>query len=643
MPVKIISVGGGRVTSKDPSALEEGELITADDACYFPNNPALHSCGERAAYSPTAESARIVGGRHLEFDGTAQDLEIIHHGNHYATAPTDRTGTFTDISTGPILSTALVGGTSLDSVHYNNEYFLLNGVDANRVIGAAGTISFHGMAANAGTPTLSRDAGAGTGFTLTSGNTITYWVERRVKSGTTILKRNAENGDHTVTLTGDGTLDKPVITWTIGQDDTDYGVTHWALYGTATNGAFPVGAEIAEVAVSTSTIEDTRTGANPTIPTGSVYDIVSVAVAGVTQNVAKNGPPPIATTGDIFEDSLVLNDVSDGSRSPYSFPDDPHVFPSVNFIRFETKEQDQIQVIRRLGSSLIYLLRDSAWKVNYLPRPEDANFDTGVVKEQIDGAFGCVGPLAADTFSFGSGDRIAYVSPQGIVVTDGATWDVLTDDMDWENDTNPASLSGSILVNNPRYYRLEFYCPTSAGNRNMQCYYLHYHPSHAKNGAGGNFRAKVTGPIHVQADAAWRTYIEGQYRIFTAAQDRKVYLEGEGHTDESGVGGIAFAVTTRDMFINGIGGEARINKLWAHHQSLPGETSTMIITSRNEGDDDVVEAADIDLDRREHTQAGLRSQGEAFQFGFEVDNPASRVTLDYFAVDIDSLGESEEG
>ena len=53
---------------------------------------------------------------------------------------------------------------------------------------------------------------AGVGFTLASGTPIDYWVQERVKSGSTITKRNFAPSSAKVTLIGDGTNDKPVVT-----------------------------------------------------------------------------------------------------------------------------------------------------------------------------------------------------------------------------------------------------------------------------------------------------------------------------------------------------------------------------------------------------------------------------------------------
>lgn len=138
-----------------------------------------------------------------------------------------------------------------------------------------------GMLNNSSAPSLSRDAGGGTGFVLTTGTPITYWVEERVKVGSRIVKRNFEDGTKTVTLVGDGTTDKPVLTRpAIKNPDS----THWALYGTDAGGAYPSGAEILEVPIATTTIEDTRLGNNPGLPSGAIYRASDFDLSGDFRN-----------------------------------------------------------------------------------------------------------------------------------------------------------------------------------------------------------------------------------------------------------------------------------------------------------------------------------------------------------------------
>lgn len=132
------------------------------------------------------------------------------------------------------------------------------------------------MPDNTTAPSISRDAGSGAGFVLSVGKSIEYWVEERVKDGAgNILKRNFAPLAAVAVLAGDGSTDKPVITRpaTVGAD-----TTHWALYGTAATpegsggatGRYPNGVQLGEVAIATTTIEDTRTGNNPMLPAAPI-------------------------------------------------------------------------------------------------------------------------------------------------------------------------------------------------------------------------------------------------------------------------------------------------------------------------------------------------------------------------------------
>lgn len=628
MPIRPIPVSGGLVTSKDPSLLAEGELARADDAEYLPNNPGLWKVKGRTAFNSSAESSAILGGRFLQFDG-GMNLFVTLVGTVYRKATAGLTGSFSDVQTG-LAGTA----TTLDSTHYNNSHYLMNGVDRNYVVDSTGAATLHGMLAATTAPTVA-STGSGTGFTLSSGSTIIYWVEEQVRSGSSILRRSASSSSATVTLTGTGALVKPVVTKpaTLNSD-----ATHWEVYATATGSSFPVGASIGSAAIGTTTIEDLRTGTDPAIPSGSTYDTVSVSLAGTTSLVPKHGPPPIASTGDVFEDSIVCDDSADRSRLRYCFSDSPHDWPSNFFIRFETKEADIIKLVRALNNSIVVCLQDSLWRVDTLPRPEDAAFQIDRVKSLIQGAQGCVGPMAGCVFSFGEGLRLAYVSKAGILVTDGNSWDVLTDDVDWENTVTLGSLSSSVLINNGSMYRLEFYYTPTGGTANTKALYLHYHPSHAKRGEGGGLRAKVTGPINVSANAAFMATISSQLYAFTANPDGKLYQERSGASDTSGAGGIAFVCKTGDVYPSGVGNSAMVKQWWVHHSAgASSQTATAKLTMRAENQTDVTATESIPLDMRELTSVRVRGQGEAFAFEMDNSDSTGSFSVNYFVADTKDL------
>ena len=622
--VTVIPVSGGLVTAKDPALLDAGELTRADDAEYHPNDPALWKIRGRAAFNSTAEASSIKGLRYLEFDG-GTDLLVAHVGTAYRQATAATSGTFSDLVTG------LTGGDTLDSIHYANEHFLFNGVDRTRVIASGGTVTLHGMTANASAPTVSRDAGSGTGMTITSGSTIKYWVEERVKSGSTILKRNAATSATVLTHTGDGTLDKPVITrpTTVNSE-----ATHWALYGTATNGSFPTGAEISEVVIATTTIEDTRSGADPVIPSGETYETIAVSIAGVTSTTAKHTAPPVASTGDVMEDSLVVNDTSDTSQIAYSVEDEPHAFPSVYRIKFETKEADEVLCIRVLGRSIVVLMRNSAWRVDTLPRAHDAAFATERVKEQIHGAHGGVGVYCAAVFSYGEGVRLAYISRYGLLMTDGYVWDVVSDDLDWRSTWNIGSLSSAFLRYNPVEYRLEMFGLNAAGTR--VGYYFHVHPSHRKNGP--SFRAKVTGPINFPATSGVMAHIGGEDIPFGGIASGTVYQEGAGAA--SAGGSLAYVCRTRKEHPAGYLANSAVRRVAVHHTAAATstQTGTAYLARYVEGEDVMESALDsVSLRRNEPTTVFRQGNGEGFVYGLSNSDALGAFAVNGFLVEYEGL------
>ena len=101
-------------------------------------------------------------------------------------------------------------------------------------------------------------------------------------------------------------------------------------------------------------------------------------------------------------------------------------------------------------------------------------------------------------------------------------------------------------------------------------------------------------------------------------------------------------VKSREIFPLDVGHEAKLQGLWAHHISSIGQVATLSATQRNEGEDDVVESGDINLDRREHTQADIQGQAESYIFGFKNEDDFGEVGLDFFYALMSTEGFSEQ-
>lgn len=264
------------------------------------------------------------------------------------------------------------------------------------------------------------------------------------------------------------------------------------------------------------------------------------------------------------------------------------------------------------------------------------------MKEQIHGAHGVVGSYAADLFSFGQGIRLAYISPYGLLVTDGFSWDVLTDDIDWEATVKVSALSSAVLVNNPKRWRLEMYYTPAGGTANTKALYFHYHPSHAKASAGGGFRTKITGPINAIATSAMVSTINGEYYVFTGNTDGVAYQEDVGNSDASAAGGITWKCFTGDIYQGGIGFQSNMKRLWVHHAASTGQTGTVNVVQRLEGQNDTTKTQDISLTRREHTKASINAYGDAMQLGITNSDSSGQVSIDFFAADYDPSGRSNQ-
>lgn len=317
---------GGLVTSRDAVLLHPDELQQAADAEYLPADPAPWKVPGRSAFA-AAEASQVNGLAFLEFDqgvpqDTVQPMIVAMVGKKYRKATAGSTGTLSDFST-DLLGTA----TTLDQVHVANQHFLLNGVDRNHYVQSNGQIALHGMLPAIFGPVVDTAAGALTGFTLSSGKTVTYWIEERVKDQHgNVVRRQASTAVQATPITGSGAVVKPRIYRPDPPVNAD--ATHWAVYATATNGAFPTGAQIGESDISNVFMDDPNTTTDPAIPSGAPYLVLQSTIAGIVSTVARYGPAPISSTGDVFKSCLCINDVKNPRRMWFSFFRDPQAFPA---------------------------------------------------------------------------------------------------------------------------------------------------------------------------------------------------------------------------------------------------------------------------------------------------------------------------
>jgi hypothetical protein len=246
---------------------------------------------------------------------------------------------------------------------------------------------------------------------------------------------------------------------------------------------------------ATTTFDDT--GIASDVP----YGAITISVAGApAASFSRDIPPPLWDTGDVFEDSVVVNDTENSNIIRYSFPGLPHSFPELYFIGFSTKQADTVTNIKGLGETLIVGLQSQIWRVNYLPLETDSDFNRGRVRQLISPNHGIMGPDAACIFAMvDSAPRLAYVSHDGLYMTDGFSTRLLTQDIDWDTLVDKDELGSAILLNVQHLWCLFFYyIAAGSGAPNNRLLILSYHPQHLKEGGF----LKVAGPTSLDTRAA---------------------------------------------------------------------------------------------------------------------------------------------
>lgn len=337
-----------------------------------------------------------------------------------------------------------------------------------------------------------------------------------------------------------------------------------------------------------------------TIDSTAVFPTVVYTFGDITAQVGKNGPPPSASTGDFYQDTLVTNDVSNPGVIKYSYPGDPEAFPPTYYIDFETKDNDQVRLVKVVNDRLIVGLDRSIWRVNYLPSERDASFDRGKCKEAISNSYGVIDPMCACVFTpDGSREILAFVSHQGICGTDGYSFNTMSDSQDWRQIMSLTATSSAIcLINDAERKLLKFYFrndSSSYGNETYLCLPFSYAPEHVRM-EDGKMILKAGGLTHMRnydsgtgayatLESAWSVpRSNGNYGTYlgyggaaantTAAGAGKVYFE-TGSTIPAN--DPAYQFTTRRMYLAGFANEWKLGDLYGYVSSQTG-TQTMRYT-----------------------------------------------------------------
>lgn len=374
------------------------------------------------------------------------------------------------------------------------------------------------------------------------------------------------------------------------------------------------------------------------------FPTVVYTFGDITSQVGKRGAPPSSTTGDLFEGSLVVNDVDNPRLIRYSFPDEPESFPSTYFVPFETNENDRVRLIKVVNGRLVVGLDSSLWRVNFLPNERDAQFDRGKSREAISRTYGVVNAMCACVYSTdGPADRLAVVSDQGIFDTDGYDFREITDSQDWRGTI--ATLDGTYtpiaLVNDRERRQLLYYFQNTDdyGNETYLCLPLCYSAEQLVNG-----KPKVGGVLHMRnynVANGTRGDLKSAWCLPRTTGEWQVYLGYGGTATAAGAGVVyrengtavpaedtTMRFVTRRMYLAGFSNEWELADLYGH-ATYAGSPSVTYFFSGNKTND----AGPAQVGSKSVTLGGQRLHMVSPRIGTEGLQVTAHVTAGSYAAD----------
>lgn len=280
---------------------------------------------------------------------------------------------------------------------------------------------------------------------------------------------------------------------------------------------------------------------------------------GTSTSAGAAGAAPIASTGDIIDGMVVLNDVAQENSIVASLPGNMDAFPAGYRLPLESRDNDRVTLIRRYGTGGIIGCQNSMKRLNYFPTEKDADFTRGRCFEDIATDHGAVGPMAATLLDLpGRGSVLAYLSYNGLHWTDAITTNILNEDLDWGTLIEPTLIQRSVLRVYPKLYLLALYYVPFGGTRLTKVMYFSYHPMHIKP----NFKLPAVGPVSCDSGSAASVLLLGIPRLFTGhGTNGIVYLEDSGTTPITGET-ITPVILTRSYYLAELGYEGIIQRFF---------------------------------------------------------------------------------
>ena len=206
---------------------------------------------------------------------------------------------------------------------------------------------------------------------------------------------------------------------------------------------------------------------------------------------------------------------------------------------------------------------------------------------RLEGAPGCVGGYAATPLSFAGEGLVAWVSLHGVVISNLATYERITDDIDWESNLTEASLGNAVLFWREKKQQLVL-CYDSTGDGSNDSFALIHMAKELRNKQGNPL---ITWGHPGKFSHWWGGKVGGAWKEWTgkANSDREIYLENDAlYSDASnshdGSGNVPFDVQTGRVYFDK---DVAVTRARIYH-TAPSTTFTMTVnydTGRDGGTD----------------------------------------------------------
>lgn len=344
---------------------------------------------------------------------------------------------------------------------------------------------------------------------------------------------------------------------TLGLSNVNYdaNATHWVVYRSAQVATYasPEYAkqdlgEIERVPIANTTYVDSLDPFDINTTPSPAYQMLKVTdpETDVSLYFSKfNAPPSSITAIGAFRGHLWAMSSSSPRSLLYSAQGYPEYWPSIYTISsFPLDDNDTLVTAKPVADLLVVFAKGAVLTLSGFPQVR-----FGMVENPrtsvLAGAPGCVGVRACTAVEMNGVPYVAWVAHNGIYITNGTTYRLISSDMDWDTVVSQANLSSASLHWDEDNLILWFNFDSAGGGANDKEMPVHLDPTHQKSSG----LPKLAAPTSKATNCVASGLVSGtHFRYSGHPSDGKVYLEESGDTDAATGSNVALSVKTGRVY-----------------------------------------------------------------------------------------------